>query len=466
MAEELKQRLGQFILYSVLGLLGLIGFGLVFETFAPDPRTSDTSGSGFLMVLGGAVNFVAEIAAQAGWVILPVAVVWLLIRGLNALAVYIGTTAIGAAVLIGAGIFLTSSGLEAAGARPGEGTVFTTGSVQLAVTCGALLLVFLPAIPTKARTWAIAGTTTAAATFETIRIVTGAVSLWPVLGGWMIGLCWLGVTAWAFSRWRRPSVPWSGFRSGLPVEDAGALMPVPVGERLLPGGRHGILALAGVWVLLAVVVSVMGLLITEMLPSVQSIDQAVVQWFAGNRIDTWNALATIAGSFGTTGGIIGVLIVTGSLSLAITRRSAPAMFLVTAVVGETALYLITGVIVGRARPDVDHLSEGVPPTSSFPSGHVAAALVLYGGLALLLRSWTQSRLRDLGFILAPLIVLGVLLSRLYWGVHFPTDTIASLLFATVWIWVCWREFRPARGSPVGSTRPVSEETAEASEDRS
>jgi undecaprenyl-diphosphatase len=188
-----------------------------------------------------------------------------------------------------------------------------------------------------------------------------------------------------------------------------------------------------------------GFLVTGV-DSVRRVDQATVQWLAEHRNETWNALADVAGSFGNTPGIVGVLLVAAPLAVAITRRAAPAVFLLVAAVGETALYLISGMIVRRPRPDVDHLSEGLPPTSSFPSGHVAAAVVAYGGLALLLRAWAQSRLRDLGLILAPLLVLGTALSRLYWGVHYPTDTAVGLIFGAVWVFVCWRCFKPARGS--------------------
>jgi undecaprenyl-diphosphatase len=213
-------------------------------------------------------------------------------------------------------------------------------------------------------------------------------------------------------------------------------------------------------VLIASGVTGAGFLVTGV-DSVRRLDQAAVQWLAEHRDETWNALAAVAGPFGNTPGIVGVLLVAAPLAVAITGRAAPAVFLLVAAVGETAMYLISGMIVRRPRPDVDHLSEGLPPTSSFPSGHVAAAVVTYGGLALLLRAWAQSRLRNLGLILAPLIVLGIALSRLYWGVHYPTDTAVGLIFAAVWVSVCWRYFKPARGSPKSATHqtnPVAEPT--------
>ena len=68
-------------------LLMLTVLGLVFELVTPLPSAAVSSGGGILEVLGGAADFVAEIAAQVGWLILPVVVLWLAIRGLSASAV-------------------------------------------------------------------------------------------------------------------------------------------------------------------------------------------------------------------------------------------------------------------------------------------------------------------------------------------------------------------------------------------
>ena len=424
-------------------LLTLTVLGLVLELVMPSPLTAASSVGGFAEVLWGTADFVAEIAAQVGWLILPVVVLWLAIRGLSASAVYVAAVAVGMFVLAGGGIVLKSF---LTGASSPGGSVFSSGSIQLAVSLGVLLLVFLPALPARGRTWAVVGTVPPVIAFEILRMLAGAVALGPQLGGWLIGIAWLGATLWAFRRWQQHAGPRTPWWHGLPVQDRTTLVPASVGDPLLPGGRSSALKLAGIWVLIASGVTGAGFLITGT-DSVGHLDQAAVQWLAEHRDETWNAVAGVAGSFGNTPGIVGILLVAAPLAVAITRRSAPAVFLLVAAVGETALYLISGTIVRRPRPDVDHLSEGLPPTSSFPSGHVAAAVVTYGGLALLLRAWAQSRLRHLGFILATLIVLAIALSRLYWGVHYPTDTAVGLIFAAVWVSVCWRYFKPARGSP-------------------
>ncbi|WP_066289721.1 phosphatase PAP2 family protein [Arthrobacter sp. B6] len=452
MDKHLKEGMPSFMAHCAAILLTLALLGLGIELVAPLQGAAVSSGPSFINVLGGAANFLAEIAGQVGWLILPMTVLWLLIRGIFTSALYVATVALGMVFLSGGGILLLAFAALITDGTSGDGNLFSSGSMQLTVISGVLLLVFLPAVPAKGRPWAVIGTAAPVIGFEIIRILAEAVPPGPILGGWLIGLAWLGASFRAFRRWQQQAGPWPPWWRGLPAQDRAARVPAPVRDPTLPGGRSSALKLASIWVLLAGGVTGAGFLITAVLASVQRMDHAVVQWLAEHRNDALNVLASVAGSFGTTAGIVGVLLVAAPLAMAITRRAAPAAFLLVAVTGETALYLVTGMIVSRARPDVEHLSEGLPPTSSFPSGHVAAAVVMYGGLALLLRAWTQSRLRNLGLILAPLLVLGVALSRLYWGVHYPTDTAVSLMFGTAWVFVCWRYFQPARGAPKRTTR--------------
>jgi undecaprenyl-diphosphatase len=448
MASVPAEKMSRFFIRCIWVLLTLFVLGFVFELAAPLSHAPAASPTGGLMaVTGGAADYVAEIAAKVGWLILPVVMLWLLIRGLPEPAAYVAAAEVGIAILLAAGMLQKTLHRAMAGTVPEDGTIYSSGSLQLTVVCGVLLLVFLPAIPARSRPRAVAGSATAVLVFDTIRLLAGTAALGPVIAGWLTGLGWLAATFRAFRKWQQhPDLrrPWW---HGLPVKDRAALAPAPLRDAVLPGGRSAAFKLAGVWVLIATGVAGAGLLITEVLAPVRRMDQAVVHWLVEHRNDTFSTLAPVAGSFGTTAGIIGLLLVSAPLALAITRRAAPAAFLLVAVAGETALYLAAAMIVSRTRPGVDHLSEGLPPTASFPSGRVAATVVMYGGLALLLRTWTRPILRNLGLILAPLLVLGVALSRMYWGVHYPTDTGVSIIFATVWLYACWRYFQPARGAP-------------------
>ncbi|MBG6182751.1 undecaprenyl-diphosphatase [Arthrobacter sp. CAN_A214] len=322
------------------------------------------------------------------------------------------------------------------------------GILGLTITSGVLLLVFLPVVPSRARATSITTAVVIVIVYGGARVIGGPAEFWSAAGAFLTGIGWTAVSAVAFRRWRwEHGYIVSSWLEGLPTADPAALLPAPTRDAVLPNGRHTLLILLGPAVLIGAALTGAGLAITRFLPMVRNLDETGIAWFAGNRSDSLTVLATLVGALGTTSGVVAVLLISTPLAFAWTRRRAPAAFLLTAVVGETALYLLAGMIVDRVRPTVDHLSEGVPPTSSFPSGHVAASLVAYGGVALLLATWMRTRWRYAAVAPVPLMVIGVALSRLYWGVHYPTDALASNLYASVWLAVCRRAFRPDRGSP-------------------
>ncbi|MER7821550.1 diacylglycerol kinase family protein [Streptomyces sp. NPDC096097] len=108
------------------------------------------------------------------------------------------------------------------------------------------------------------------------------------------------------------------------------------------------------------------------------------------------------------------------------RRWRDAAFLAGSVAAQSAVFLLVTMVVGRARPDVSHL-DAAPPTSSFPSGHVGAATALFGGLAVLAAGRLRGAERALVVGLLLLIPPAVAASRLYRGMHHPSDVVVGLL---------------------------------------
>lgn len=123
------------------------------------------------------------------------------------------------------------------------------------------------------------------------------------------------------------------------------------------------------------------------------------------------------------------------------RRWREALFLAAAVLVELIGFLITTVLIHRPRPAVAELDHS-PPTSSFPSGHTAAAVALYGALALLLYLRTRKR-----YVWALLLIpVAVGFARLYRGMHHPSDVLAGLLLGALALTVAWRALAaPATG---------------------
>ncbi len=89
------------------------------------------------------------------------------------------------------------------------------------------------------------------------------------------------------------------------------------------------------------------------------------------------------------------------------------------------------VLVGRPRPPVEHLQA--VSGASFPSGHSTQASAFWFSSVLAIRAAGMPRGRvRWAAALAALIVFGVACSRVYLGVHYPSDVIAGVLLGTGW----------------------------------
>ena len=199
-------------------------------------------------------------------------------------------------------------------------------------------------------------------------------------------------------------------------------------------GSLGARLLGAALVLLGVLVGI-GQLLTHWLrtSALTRWDASVDRWFVQRRTPDWNAV-TKAMTFGAE---TETVIAIGLVCFVVLRwrlgRWRESLFLAVSLIGEVSIFLGTTLLVERHRPGVPRL-DSAPPTSSFPSGHTAAAVTLYGGLALI--AWAAARagwLRLLATALAVLMPAAVGLSRLYRGMHNPTDVLAGALLGVCWL---------------------------------
>jgi undecaprenyl-diphosphatase len=117
------------------------------------------------------------------------------------------------------------------------------------------------------------------------------------------------------------------------------------------------------------------------------------------------------------------------LWLVLRRRYRDGLFFGLAIVGSVLLNLAAKNHFARVRPDL-WLSLAPETTFSFPSGHAMGSATL--GVALILLFWS-TRWRWPVFAVAGLFVLLVGLSRIYLGVHFPSDILAGWAAGTAWV---------------------------------
>lgn len=167
-------------------------------------------------------------------------------------------------------------------------------------------------------------------------------------------------------------------------------------------------------------------------------DGAIDRWFASHRHQPWNTVTKIA----TFGAETITVIVLGLVAFVLLRwrlgRWREPLFLAISVIGEVSIFVSTTLMVDRHRPSVPRL-DSAPPTSSFPSGHTAASVALYGSLAII--AWHAAPagwLRALATVAAVVMPIAVATSRLYRGMHYPTDVLAGALLAVCWLAVSYR----------------------------
>ncbi len=230
------------------------------------------------------------------------------------------------------------------------------------------------------------------------------------------------------------------------------------------------LRVAGIgWLAIAAGLLVVGMLLTHALAgSVGEWDAHVNRSLASHRTPIWDDITKYAtASFNTTPVVVGSIVLVGFL--AFRHHLREAAFIALALLIEITAFLSVTFVVARPRPDVVRLNS-TPSTSSFPSGHTAAATVLFAGLAIIVSCCTaRTAVRAATGVLAVVVIAAVGFARVYRGLHHPTDVFVGVLFGLACLAVAaltvrahgdaWRAVRTRDGTaraPVPPrVRPVS-----------
>ncbi|MDQ1519874.1 MAG: hypothetical protein QOI55_947 [Actinomycetota bacterium] len=233
--------------------------------------------------------------------------------------------------------------------------------------------------------------------------------------------------------------------------------------RMHPAAAVASVAVSG-YVLICLVFAALGMLVTHQLGSLTRWDDHVVRWFTENRTSAMNNWTDYATKVADTFGILVVLLAV-TIVLLLLRRRWEALFLLVALGLELLTFLTVNHLVDRPRPQVLRLGS-LPSTSSFPSGHTAAMVALYGGLTVLLsarfRAWIVGLVSG---IMAVLATAAVGWARVYRGMHHPSDVVAGALLGLAVLGVAMVALRAgqraaAERKRVDATLPVRPVDAE------
>ena len=193
--------------------------------------------------------------------------------------------------------------------------------------------------------------------------------------------------------------------------------------------------LAPVAVLLAVMIG-LGLLITKVMMHVWpfTVEDSVNREFERDRTHEVSMVSLIFSTLASTPAVIAVTVLAALALRLVLKRWRESIFLCAAVTAQALVFFLTTLMIDRPRPAVDHMDVS-PPTSSFPSGHTSASVALYVGLAVILfRVANRTWLKRAAWLLL-LVPVGVALTRMYRGMHHPSDVTASFLNGGICVWI-------------------------------
>ncbi len=167
-------------------------------------------------------------------------------------------------------------------------------------------------------------------------------------------------------------------------------------------------------------------------------DTQAMQAIAGGRDATLISIAwvvTEAGSF--------VLLAPLSIAFLLLRRwkrPADDIALVVIAAGSALLPFVVKLIVARPRPTIGNLSH--LSSLSFPSEHTTQAAAIYLAIAIMLSQTLARGWREAAIAIGVVIALAVAWSRVYLGLHYPTDVAAGLVLGWGWALLVFHWARP------------------------
>lgn len=186
---------------------------------------------------------------------------------------------------------------------------------------------------------------------------------------------------------------------------------------------------------------VFGLVATFVTPGPIGPDAEYLRLVEQARTETWTRVMTAITYFGS-GPVTVALVLALMVAIGIKRATAEAVFLLVANAGGWILSLVVKSLFERPRPPPDVVSAITDPQSfAFPSGHSLIAMVFYTSLVMVASGLGRKGLAVWLTALAAIMVPTMGFTRVYLGVHYPSDVVAGFGLGAAWVWfvyLCYR----------------------------
>ncbi|MEO6877451.1 MAG: phosphatase PAP2 family protein [Gemmatimonadaceae bacterium] len=167
----------------------------------------------------------------------------------------------------------------------------------------------------------------------------------------------------------------------------------------------------------------------------QQFDDAVMRWMAAHQSKPIEAVMVEVTSLGT-GVVVGMIVLVAGMFLWLNHHKHSTILLIAATGGGIVLDNLLKIGFNRPRPQIFQWGT-YAMSSSFPSGHAMSSVIVYGTVAYL-AARLQQRLasRILTMLVAAFMIAAICFSRLYLGVHYPSDVVAGVVIGLAWAGFC------------------------------
>ncbi|MGB5809710.1 MAG: phosphatase PAP2 family protein [Polyangiales bacterium] len=166
-------------------------------------------------------------------------------------------------------------------------------------------------------------------------------------------------------------------------------------------------------------------------------DAAVLQYFESARTPALTRVMLAVTWLGNSGPTIGLTLLVAAW-LFFRGRTIDAWFVVIANVGSAVLSVSVKGAFARPRPPMDLVTQVTAQGGfSFPSGHALNVMVLYTSLAMVVGEFGSVDARREAIALAGMLIAVMGVSRIYLGVHYPSDVLGGWSLGAAWIWTLW-----------------------------
>ena len=164
-------------------------------------------------------------------------------------------------------------------------------------------------------------------------------------------------------------------------------------------------------------------------------DDRITQYLVSNRNPALTAYFKFVTDIGDVNGYLIVLAISILLTVFVVKRWK--------YIGQIAIVLVLATIsnmmlkrfIDRARPGIEHLV--VVKSLSYPSGHAMSAMAFYGFLIYLISKLKiNGILKSIIIIFLAILILSIGISRIYLGVHFPSDVVGGFIAGLIWVFFC------------------------------